>query len=209
MSGWDSWDDPRLIVHLDPRSIGADGYPLQWHETPVHQRTPLDGDGGGVKHLIRELNGYRCERCQHPFPPGSPGEWSPCDALCSHKGPVRVWRRGARFQDGWHPADARPLVFDESPVEAQWRILTVHHLTGVKHDLRWWNLAALCQRCHLTIQGKTRMERRFLGAHSEWFKPHAAGWYAWQYLGVDLSRDDTIGRLDELLALEHRQRSLW
>ena len=35
--------------------------------------------------------------------------------------------------------------------------LTVHHLTGDKANMRWWNLAPLCQRCHLHIQGKVVM----------------------------------------------------
>ena len=30
--------------------------------------------------------------------------------------------------------------------------LTVHHLDGDKSNCAWWNLVALCQRCHLRIQ---------------------------------------------------------
>lgn len=33
-------------------------------------------------------------------------------------------------------------------------VLTVHHLDGDKSNCRWWNMAALCQRCHLRIQGR-------------------------------------------------------
>jgi len=87
-------------------------------------------------------------------------------------------------------------------VEAQWRILTVHHLNGNKADCRWFNLVALCQRCHLTIQGRVVMERAFIMEHSDWFKPYAAGFYAWKYLGDNLSRDEVVERQDELLALE-------
>ena len=90
----------------------------------------------------------------------------------------------------------------EMLVEAHWRILTVHHLTGAKADCRWWNLAALCQRCHLEIQGRVCMERPYALTHSAWFCPHAAGWYAWHYLGEELSREETLTRLDELLSLE-------
>jgi hypothetical protein len=32
-------------------------------------------------------------------------------------------------------------------------ILTVHHLNGVKSDVRYENLLAVCQKCHLHIQG--------------------------------------------------------
>ena len=34
------------------------------------------------------------------------------------------------------------------------KMLTVHHLDGNKMNCEWWNLAALCQRCHLRIQKK-------------------------------------------------------
>lgn len=38
--------------------------------------------------------------------------------------------------------------------------------------------------------------------HSEWCRPYAAGFYAFKYLGEDLTREQTMERLDELLALE-------
>ena len=81
--------------------------------------------------------------------------------------------------------------------------LTVHHLDCDKSNCRWWNLAALCQRCHLKIQCRVVMERPWvLTEHSEWFRPYVAGFYAWKYLGQDLSRAEVMARLDELLALE-------
>jgi hypothetical protein len=43
------------------------------------------------------------------------------------------------------------------------------------------------------------MERIWPWPHSEWFKPYAAGWYAWVYLGEDITREETLARLDELL----------
>jgi len=142
--------------------IGRDGYPIEWHTT--------------VKHAVREAAGNRCVRCGHPYAKGD-GEWSACDELCTHAGPI---------VDG----------------KARWRILTVHHLDGDKTNLRWWNLVALCQRCHLQIQGKVDMARVWPWEHSEWFRPYVAGYYAWTYLHEDLSRDETLARLDELLALE-------
>ncbi len=86
-------------------------------------------------------------------------------------------------------------------IQAAWRILTVHHLNERKHDLRWHNLAALCQRCHLVIQRKVTMENPWPWEHSTWFRPHAAAWYALRYLGEHLTYTDTMARLDELLAL--------
>lgn len=147
--------------------------------------------------------------------------WSPCDAFCRHGAPVRVLRNqsepGPGDAPGWAyswPTMAREalnvddthnagaLVVDGKTVEAAWRILTVHHLNGRKHDLRWWNLVSLCQRCHLLIQKTVILERVWPWEHDEWFKPYAAGWYAYSYLGEHLTRDETLVRLDELLALE-------
>ena len=56
--------------------------------------------------------------------------------------------------------------------------LTVHHLDLNKSNCEWWNLAALCQRCHLRIQGKVFMEQIYMFEHSPWFKPYVAGYYA-------------------------------
>jgi len=54
--------------------------------------------------------------------------------------------------------------------------LTVHHLDGNKSNNEYWNLAALCQRCHLTIQGKVLMEQIYMFDHTDWFKPHVDGY---------------------------------
>lgn len=82
-----------------------------------------------------------------------------------------------------------------------WRILTVHHLDGDKANCRWWNLAALCQRCHLYVQGRVKMEQTYLGEHSEWFRPYVAGYYAATVLGEpDLTRAQVEARMDELIA---------
>lgn len=62
-------------------------------------------------------------------------------------------------------------------------VLTVHHLDGDKSNCADWNLAALCQRCHLKIQGRVRMDQDFMEGVivvSEWFKPHLAGYRAAQ-----------------------------
>src|SRR5262245_20424203 len=84
------------------------------------------------------------------------------------------------------------------------RVLTVHHLSMDKSDCRWWNLLALCQRCHLRIQGKVVLERPWVWEHTAWFRPYVAGWYAWRYLGEDLDRVAALERLDELLDLERK-----
>lgn len=137
-----------------------------------------------------------------------PPLWSPCDERCTHGGPVRqVWPNGAKASrpDGsTDPYGSAGEMVREgyNGIEAAWRILTVHHLNERKHDLRWWNLASLCQRCHLHIQKKVTMEAVFPLEHTEWFKPYAAGWYAYAYEGLHLTREQTMEMLPELLALE-------
>jgi len=174
---------------FEAHELGRDGYPPQWHES--------------IKHDVREQAGQRCVRCGHPYEAGA-GEWSPCDERCRHCGPVRVLA-----SEGGHVEvvvaeddEVAAMVRDGSPVDAQWRILTVHHLDGNKANCRWWNLAALCQRCHLQIQGKVVMDRIWPWEHTAWFRPYVAGYYAWVYLGEDLPRGETEARIDELLALE-------
>ncbi len=81
-------------------------------------------------------------------------------------------------------------------------VLTVHHLDGDKSNCRWWNCPALCQRCHLTIQGHVIMNRAWIFTHTPWFQPYAAGFYAYKYLGLDLMREEVMERLPELLGLE-------
>lgn len=173
---------------------------------------------GSLKARVRLEAGHRCIRCRHPYIPKgdakmlgvepTPHHWSPCDQRCEHGGPIR-WRLDA---DEWNlmaqtaSTAAEWIAGSDTDqpvdVEAEWRILTVHHLDGDKANCRWWNLAALCQRCHLEIQAKVVMERVWPHEHSAWFRPYVAGYYAFVYLGEDLSRDEVAARQDELLALE-------
>lgn len=84
------------------------------------------------------------------------------------------------------------------------RILTTHHFDGDKSNDAWWNLLALCQVCHLVVQGKVDPEVPFFFEHSEWLKPYVAGFYAKKYEGKELTREEVMERLDELLAYERR-----
>lgn len=54
-------------------------------------------------------------------------------------------------------------------------VLTVHHLDNDKTNVEPWNLAALCQRCHLHIQGKVNMFQDYMFEHSPWMMPHVHG----------------------------------
>lgn len=153
------------------------------------------------------------------------GGWSVCDEQCEHNGPLATLQDGENVAlthtlnaDGLSPSTWRaridlgdlegilgsPYIAPGAPILAEWRILTVHHADGDKSNLSWWNLLALCQRCHLTIQSKVVLERVYPGEHTDWFKPFAAGYYAWVYLHEDVTREQAEARLDELLALERQ-----
>jgi hypothetical protein len=77
-------------------------------------------------------------------------------------------------------------------------ILTVHHLDMDPANNEWWNLAALCQRCHLCIQSKVVMEQYWMFEHSEWFKPYVAGYYA-AINGLPSDYDWVMEHLETLL----------
>lgn len=104
-------------------------------------------------------------------PNEKPGRPVPCDARCTHP---------------------------REPVKQ--RMLTVHHLDGDKANCAWWNLAALCQACHLRIQGKVIMARVWLFEHSEWFKPYVGGFYARQ-LGLCEEKEYVLLNVELLIAI--------
>lgn len=87
-------------------------------------------------------------------------------------------------------------------VFAQWRIGTVHHFDGNKANCEWWNLLALCQRCHLTIQSRVNPQQPYMFEHSDWLKPYVAGFYAAKYEGRNITREEAEKEIDRLLAYE-------
>lgn len=199
-----------------------------FHPFIVGQSGHMEGNAAAAKGLaatltmsVEELDATFEERAAEIAVPASDSyartNWSACDALCRHGGPMRAWTRGHADEEGWSDFDPTPEACGPavgtlrdvgSKAEAAWRILTVHHLTGVKADLRWWNLAALCQRCHLLVQGKVVMDKPWPWEHTDWFKPHAAAWYGLRYLGLELDREETEDGLDALLALGREQESV-
>lgn len=78
--------------------------------------------------------------------------------------------------------------------------LTVHHMDLDPQNCAWWNLAALCQRCHLAIQAKVIIERPWMFDHTPWIKPYVAGYYANCY-GYPTDRAYVTAHLDTLLLL--------
>lgn len=160
---------------------------------------------------VKDAAGWRCVRCGHAHElPGKPVD---CDEKCDlHRHPE--WGRVDFPEPGRPPRLGGRLGWDERVMrDDRWwvregrrqRILTVAHLDDDKANGRWWNLAALCQVCHLSTQSRIDMQRPWvMTPHSAWFRPFVAGFYAWKYLGQDLRREDVESRMDELLALEAR-----
>lgn len=154
--------------------------------------------------------GHRCVRCGHPYRKGQhgKGEWTPCDTQCRHAGPLAILWPDGRLIEDINGNDA-PAMFrlnhfgDRKEIVAQWRIGTVHHFDGDKANCRWWNLLALCQRCHLAVQARVNPRQPYMFEHSSWVKPYVAGFYAAKYEGTpDITREAVMLRLDELLAHE-------
>lgn len=57
--------------------------------------------------------------------------------------------------------------------------LTVHHLDGNKVNCEDWNLFCSCQRCHLEVQGRVKMDQMFweqILPVADWFKSHLEGY---------------------------------
>jgi hypothetical protein len=59
-------------------------------------------------------------------------------------------------------------------------VLTVHHLDGDKWNLLSWNLAALCQRCHLRVQATFDFyQTALMGVYPRWLQVHVKGYNGW------------------------------
>lgn len=110
------------------------------------------------------------------------------------------WKRIALYikaQAGW-----KCIRCDHHNDVASGHVLTVHHFNGDKAFCEWFNLLALCQRCHLSFQGRVNPEQPYMFEHSAWLKPYVAAFYAWKYEQKILTREETTARIDELLAYE-------
>ncbi len=128
-------------------------------------------DWPAIARRIKKAAGNRCERCHHPDEP--------------------PWKAGYKYVDRWNrlrgehdPAD-KHYLFERSPCDdlcthpqtdpPKQRMLTVHHLDLDKSNCADWNLAALCQGCHLSVQGRVDMHRDFDFEHTAWMVPHVQG----------------------------------
>ena len=122
-------------------------------------RGAYPADWPAIARAVKEAAQWRCIRCHHPDP--------------------RDYRPRGR-----HPCDVHCC---HAP--GKQRILTVHHLDGDKANVRWWNLLALCQACHLTVQARVLPTRPYLFPHSVWFVPYVCGFYASYYGGLEIPRE--------------------
>lgn len=103
-----------------------------------------------------------------------------------------------RGEAGWHC-----IRCDHPHDPAAGRTLTCHHLDMDPGNNVWWNLLALCQRCHLSVQARVDLARPWVMAdHSPWFRLYAGGWYAWRYEGRLITRTEAEADLERLLGLE-------
>lgn len=171
----------------------------------LHIQNEYPPDWPEIGDRVRAEAGHRCIRCGHRYKTGEhgKGEWTPCDDRCTHNGPLRFIRDG----EEWTVIDddsarVRDVIASGVRCEAQWRILTVHHLDGDKANCEWWNLLSLCQRCHLQVQTTVDPHTPFFLEHSAWFRPYVAGFYAHKYEGRNITRAEAVERMDELLGYE-------
>ena len=87
--------------------------------------------------------------------------------------------------------------------------LTVHHLDMNPPNLAWWNLAALCQRCHLSVQNRVDFEQAYMLEHTGWMRSHVEGYRLWRETGILVVNvkfqtfDTYIGRWSTVLARAH------
>lgn len=63
-------------------------------------------------------------------------------------------------------------------------VLTVHHLDMNKANVTPYNLVALCQRCHLNVQGRVDFEQPYMGEHSVWLAPYVRYYEKARFMAV-------------------------
>jgi hypothetical protein len=131
-------------------------------------RLPITGDYATdwprISMATRDEAGWRCVRCGHPFDRVT-GRPLACDDRCD---PRRCRAKRIADRGGAHNYG-------------------VHHFDGDKANNAWWNRLALCNSCHLYVQGSVIPERAFMFHHSTWLLAYVCGYYA-HAKGVAITR---------------------
>lgn len=70
-------------------------------------------------------------------------------------------------------------------------VLTTHHLNMEKAQLSPWNLAPLCQRCHLSVQARVDFDQPYMGEHKQWMEPFVMAREFCLKFDIDLSAGPT------------------
>ena len=98
---------------------------------------------------------------------------------------MRRWPSHSEYPENW-PEIAKQVKdecggkcerCDHAHDPAAGYCFTVHHLDANKANCERWNLAGLCQRCHLYMQPVDMNQMLFDFVQvSKWFEPHLAGY---------------------------------
>lgn len=196
------------------RSHGLHGdYPGNWDEISKH---------------LKGAAGNRCVRCFHP----AEGNWKRGEEPETELIPTGI-KQLALPLDMLEDVELmieRPVarangdifsVGDEYPGRMQcdmacrhqkgdkMRLLTVHHLDINKANVSWWNLAPLCQVCHLEVQAHWDWHQYYLVEPPHWMAPYMRAWELYQATGITVVNmklqpfDQYIGRWNPWLAKRH------
>lgn len=137
-------------------------YPANWRE---------------ISDATMRAAGHRCVRCRHPFDPDTRRPL-PCDERCDpERGRFGPWPLKTDAPQHWVGPGLN---------------YGVHHFDGDKGNCRWWNLMALCNSCHLSVQARVVPERPWLFAHSEWALPYVGGFYAFWFADREEPRERVL-----------------
>jgi len=149
-----------------------------------------------ISYRVKRVHRFRCERCGHPHVPAQPKNgildlWNNDFGLEQLAMFPSEWvtGRGRRSVGMARPAYERDTLCDslcehDPPFtnllhKGKPRVLTVHHLDGDKSNCALWNLAALCQVCHLEVQAKVAWEQTYFLPHSPWMTWHIKRYRRW------------------------------
>ncbi len=169
-----------------------------------HFANDYSADWNAIAAAVKAHHGNRCERCGHPNEKPWKGRHFPIRALPLDHESMQLPE--AERADLGYCGQCR-TVYDITIVDVdapcyygepapcddrcthrtndkKQRVLTVDHLDGDKANNDGWNLAALCQSCHLSVQGRVRMEQTYAFRHTEWMRPHVEGMLEAQAAGT-------------------------